>query len=138
VTAYFDQMAQRLLDMAKEPPDKQHIALEAIDRDLVWDVTLATEFDGFPTELRQRVHTTVLRYSSAMQPVNGKDPCYETQGEHIRGLGNMIGDLHTIFHDLWHLHLDGFSDDPRSPLRVLYARGEEKREQMVEAGGLQR
>lgn len=43
----------------------------------------------------------------------------------------MVSDLHTIFHELCERQLKGFSDDPRTPLRVLYARAEEKREGLV-------
>ena len=135
MTAYFDERASKLSSIFRDA--EGHLgrtadSLESFDLDLVWDVTICATFAGFPEDLRTRVHATVLRYSAACQPVNGKSPCYESPDEHRRGLSNLLGDLHTIFHDLSQRNIPGFSDDPRSPLRVLYATGEEIREGMVE------
>jgi len=40
----------------------------------------------------------------------------------------MLSDLHDIFHDVARRNLEGFSDDPRFLLRVMYAKGEEIQE----------
>ena len=58
---------------------------------------------------------------------------YESFEAHCAGINSLVWDLHTVFHEVAKRHLDNFSDDPRTPLRVVYARGEERREQMVEA-----
>ena len=100
--------------------------LDAIDLDVVRDVTVCSVFEGFPGDLAEKIHWMVLRYSAASQPVNAKSPPdYQTPNEHVRGIGDMLSELHTIFHEVVTREIDGFSDDPRFPLRLLYARGEE-------------
>jgi len=134
MTEYFDSKGSLLakIDPKKEPDYSQlSKALEDLDYGVVWDVSLCSEFEGFPEDLRARVNQTVLKWSSAAQPVNKSGPDYETVEEHIRGISSMISELHTIFHELAERRLRGFSDDPRTPLRVLYARAEERREGSV-------
>lgn len=138
MTAYFDQAGQKLQkiqqELATTPIEQVVKRLEDIDAELVWDISICSQFEGFPDDLRDRAHQTVLKYSAACQPVNGRDPGYESMYDHIRGLGDLISDMHTIFHNLVTRNIHGFSDDPRAPLRMLYARAEGQREEIVEAG----
>jgi len=139
VTEYFDSAAEELATIKKKSQnEKAGLVLhgfikqiEKIDAKLVWDVSLCSEFEGFPEDLRTRVHQTVLKWSAAAQPVGSQGPCYETYEEHVRGIESLISDLHTIFHELAERQIKGFGDDPRTPLRILYSRAEEKREALV-------
>jgi hypothetical protein len=144
MTAYFDGKGALFGEIQKKLPrsdDKDPLGswsrdglnlLDQLDNDVVTDVTMCTAFEGFPPDLAEQVHRTVLKYSSASQPVNGSTPEYDEPWQHARGIGNMLSDLHTIFHEVARRNIVGFSDDPRSPLRVMYAKGEEVREQLVE------
>jgi len=143
MTAYFDSKGKQLYDVheafiaGKLSVGDFTTQVETIDRDVVWDVSLASELPGFPEHLRTRVHETVLRHSSAGLPVNAKDPCYETPGDFVRGIHRLVGDLHTIFHDVFLANVPRFTDDPRSALRAIYADAEVKREEMIEARGIE-
>lgn len=136
MTAYFDakgtlfgQIEKRLgADWIREGL----YLLEQLDTDVVTDVTVCAACEGFPIDLAEAVHRTVLKYSAACQPVNSTAPEYDEPWQHVQGIGNMLSDLHTIFHEVARRDLEGFSDDPRSPLRALYAKGEEVRERLAE------
>lgn len=142
MTAYFDSKGKQLHDVhqafiaGKLSIGEFTTQVETIDRDVVWDVSLASALPGFPVHLRTRVHETVLRHSSAGLPVNAKDPCYETTDDFARGIEHLISDLHTVFHDVFRANVPRFTDDPRSSLRALYADAELVREEMIETRGI--
>jgi hypothetical protein len=134
MTAYFDTAGERLsIAIRTRASNAMALAaeLDEIDFKLVEDVSICSEFPEFPDDLREGLHRTILRWSAAGQPVNATGPCYETPQEHAYGIGNLISGLHTIFHELAERRLTGFSDDPRTPLRILYSRAEERREGLV-------
>jgi hypothetical protein len=145
MTIYFDSRHEELRkveEAIKARPEavNEHVAaIEAIDAGIVWDVTLAAEMPGFPDDLRLQVHDAVLKSTVACQPVNSKNlPDYESIEDRARAihgmiwdLHTMIWDLHTIFHDVASRKSQGFSDDPRAPLRTIYARGEEERKRLA-------
>lgn len=138
MTSYFDGRHEELRKVEEaikarpEAVSEHAAAIEAIDAGVVWDVTLAAEMPVFPEDLRLRVHNVVLKYTAACQPVNSKNlPDYESIEDYARDIHKMIWDLHTVFHDVASRKLQGFSDDPRAPLRVIYARGEEERERLA-------
>ncbi len=141
MTAYFDSKHEDLAKLAAvditalvgEDVSTHYRKLVELEGLIVWDVTLATEMPGFPEDLREQVHKLVLKYGTETQPVNSHGPEYEEFADHCKGINSLVWDLHTVFHEVAKRQLDGFSDDPRTPLRILYARGEEHREQMVEA-----
>ena len=145
MTAYFDAKGALVGEIQKKLPrsdEKDPLGtwsrdglnlLDLLDNDVVTDVTMCTAFHRFPADLADKVHRTVLKYSAASQPVNGSAPEYDEPWQHARGIGNMLSDLHTIFHEVARRNIVGFSDDPRSPLRAMYAKGEEVREQIAEA-----
>ena len=131
MTQYFDAKAKTLSDLRSfKGLESLTRALEQLDSEVVWDVSICSELKGFPDDLRVRMNQVVLKYSAACTPVNKSGPCYEDAESHVNGLLNMVGDLHTIFHELCERNLTGFSDDPRTPLRILYSASEERREDL--------
>lgn len=132
MTAYFDAKHEQVSAILKEG-EAGYRKIAALEAELVWDVTLASEAPGFPEDLRDEINKLVLKYGAESLPVNAKGADYFSFEGHCAGINSLVWDLHTVFHDVAKRHLDGFSDDPRTPLRIIYARGEERREQMVEA-----
>lgn len=137
MTAYFDAMGERFAQIERTfdwHSQASWDALEAWELELVRDVTLAAESPGMPADIREAIHDCVLRYGVRSLPVNhrGNDwPDGNEQWHLLSSLGNLSSSLHDIFHELCRKHLDGFSDDPRMPMRVLFSKGEEFREQRV-------
>jgi hypothetical protein len=130
MTQYFDSMAEALVKLRTDSSATRE-NIDEIDEIVVFDVSVCTELPDFPQDLGVKVNETVLKYTAACQPVNKTAPCYLTYQQHIRGILSMVSDLHTIFHELAERQLKGFGDDPRTPLRILYSRAEEKREALV-------
>jgi hypothetical protein len=136
MTAYFDQRHEEVNALKAIDPEAHpevYRKLVELEAAIVWDVTLAAEMPGFPENLRDQVHRLVLKYGTETQPVNAvAAPSYFDFDDHCDAINHLVWDLHTVFHEVAKLHLDGFGDDPRTPLRIIYARGEERRENMVE------
>jgi hypothetical protein len=63
--------------------------------------------------------------------LNAKQREIDTPAQHLELINRMCWDLHTIFHEVVRRNIYGFSDDPTMPVRVLYAQGEEVRENMA-------
>lgn len=134
MTTYFDQKHEELRIIEELGQEKGSRQLADFDAAIVWDLTLAAEFPGFPVDLRFRVHKLILQYSTECQPVNAKEhPDYDGWDEHCRALNKFVWDAHSIFHDVVQRNIPGFTDDPRAPLRAVFTRGEEYREQLVES-----
>jgi hypothetical protein len=144
MTAYFDSRHEEINKLAANDINTAGVQgaydlmrrLVELESAIVWDVTIAAEMPGFPEDLRDQVHRVVLKYGTETLPVNmppGTGAQYDEFPDHCRGLNSMVWDLHTIFHEVAKLQLGGFSDDPRCPLRIIYSRGDERREQMVAA-----
>lgn len=137
MTAYFDSKGTELRDIEAgvsimgEWGRVEYDALNKLDESVVWDVTLAVESPGFPDDLRDHAHRLILKFSAACQSVGSPGPDYETIDDHARGIGNMISELHSLFHELVMRNPQGFSDSPLAPLRRLYCKGEEYRELLV-------
>ncbi len=138
MTYYFDmkgvaiQAVQRsIAENGGSLRQEDHVALRTIDAEIVFDVSIATQMQWFPAGIAARIHRAVLTHSSAAQPYNGKCPEYDTPNDHIEGLFKLNGDLHTIFHDLAEMRYANFSDDPKMPLRCLYANAQKVREDMA-------
>lgn len=109
--------------------------MEEIEHGLVTDVSIASTFKGFPPDLVVAIDKTILRYSSAMQPVNSKQgPDYVDHHAYVRGMERLCSELHTLFHELVGRKVRGFSDDPLVHLRSLYATAEARREVLIEEG----
>lgn len=140
MTAYFDAKRREIDDLdtalraltADSPGwDAFFTARDAFDRAIVWDVTIAAESPGFPADMRDAIHTTVIAYSVACTTRGADVPDYADESAHNYGLRMMAERLHDIFHALGRLRLEGYSDDPRSWLREVHGRGEERREQLA-------
>lgn len=116
-----------------------HKALTEHEDKLVWDVTVCAESPCFPSNLRTRLHRIVIDHAIECRPANADThPTVETIDDALRELAEMSFKLHSLFHDLSRIAImsdDGaslFSDNPLSPIRVLFSRGDEFREQLVE------
>lgn len=140
MTFYFDnkgeQLAkvQKMLDFSREA----QLALEAIDNTVVFDVSVCAEMPGFPVDLRGAIHRTILKYSVMGQPANSPGLNFESLRDYVNSIGNLLSELHSIFHEVAMWRLTNFSDDPGTPLRVLCARGELLREELVAGTYLER
>lgn len=136
MTTYFDMAHGRirgLLDMYVD--DIEHtdvgIELDAIESDVVRDVTICAEWPGMPADLRDAIHRTVLRYASNEQPRgahNSDAPDYADNRARAIGLTEMVNHLHSVFHGV--SRLPGFTDSPRSPIGGLDDDGDDRRARM--------
>ncbi len=150
MTAYFDDYARELAKLAdpwraatdaalKELDGEKRVTvrfpydeLQALERKIVWDVTLAAESPGMPDHLRDAIHAVIIKHAVEDRPVNDQThPTVQTEEDYLYEMSRLGGELHSIFHVVAHEGGHGFSDSPISPLRVLYARGDERREGMV-------
>jgi len=142
MTAYFDAAGARLSkirEMFESDAGGYGRALRQLallDQEIVWDVSVASTFPGFPPELVLQIDEIVLRWSLEGQPLNSRGPDYVEVDDTLRGIGRMIEDLHTVFHDLSTMTKGEFSDGPRSPVRALASQAEERREILVVKLGL--
>ena len=140
MTAYFDQKRSELDAIADEMRRCEEYSrpwlaaeerLNALDKGVVWDVSLCAEMPGLPSDLRVAIHRVILRYSWEGQPRRGSVLDWETSDDHVGLIRNLIERLHTLFHTLGSMRLPNFTDDPRRPLVELVAKGEELREQLA-------
>lgn len=134
MTSYFDDWDAQLIALERAHPTiwTAGEAIHKLEAKLVYDVTVATECDRFPADLRNRVNAVVRMRAVYCRTVNDMtNPRVDEPADHYRELARMSHDLHTIFHRLAERRLDGFSDSPLSPLRVLFSRSEERRERLA-------
>jgi len=129
MTGYFDDVHMKI----NVTPDEFESAreLDSIEEKLVFDCTVCAMLPEFPVDMGLRVHQVVMARGVCMLPVNAGQPEIDTVQQHKDRIHDLCGDLHTVFHDLCRMSLVNFSDDPTFPLRVLYAKGEGVREEMV-------
>lgn len=141
MTTYFDAASERaraLLAKVRAADDgyddEAQKAIIALEQEVVRDVTVCAEWPSFPVGIKHAIHATILKYASNSQPRNCVPQCpeYEDLAAHIRGIDDMCSRLHSCFHDLGHLRLDNFTDDPRFPLWCLFGVGEDSREALAE------
>lgn len=136
MTAYFDERHAQVRTAAEEYAATSNWSvlskrLDEIDNAIVFDVTVCSEMPDFPDDLRTKIHEAVITHSFASLPVNCRGRGIDCEQEQIDGVHKLIWELHTIFHHVAQRRLAGFTDSPTAPLRILYARGEERREAMV-------
>jgi hypothetical protein len=109
---------------------------------LVRDVTICAQMPNFPEDLHRQVHALVTRYGVFSLPVNAPPRDFGSLEDFKRLMHQLSSELHSVFHalvrrraaepfDAFDSPLVTFTDDPRAPLRALYAVGEEVREGMV-------
>ncbi len=140
MTYYFDNKQEELRKVREAyeaTADYGALAkgLDGVDEEVVRDVTLAAESPNFPKDIQYEINLTVLKYSAVSQPHTGVSPTfldYDDAEAHIRGISDLIHNLHTLFHSLAQMELAGFTDDPRMPMRTLFDQGAETRERIVE------
>jgi hypothetical protein len=131
MTAYFDQVHDEFNALDPNNISAFCKGIDQIEERLVFDCSVCAQWPGFPEDLRQRVHETILKYGSATLPMDFPRG-FDTAEEQLESMHKLCFDLHSIFHDLLNRGLDGpWSDDPRMPLRALYAQCEEVREQLA-------
>ena len=134
MTAYFDDLAKQLHDAY----GATEAELEALERALVRDVTLAAESDGFPTDLRDAIHRAICRHGVWTRPDNDRyNPRIDAGTGAVRAeLRSLTESLHGTFHEVARrAHDDGSgrNDNPRSAMDRVLARGEEYREMLAQA-----
>lgn len=137
MTAYFDNFDHALKLASILSEDRANDLLKKIEEELVYDVSLCLESPDFPTDLRERGHRIILQHGVYTRPLN--DPAHPTVdglADAFRAVSRMSSDLHSLFHAVVYMEvnegLEGFSDDPRSPMRRLATKGEAFREELVE------
>ena len=132
MTSYFDT-AHEEVRLGRTRPDYGVMIsrFEEVESRVVFDCTVAAMMPGFPADLREAIHRTVLEHGICTLPVNAPPADFETEDDYKRRLDALLWDLHTIFHEVAHRGLDGFTDQPPTPMRRLYALGEEEREKLV-------
>ena len=138
MTAYFDQAHEDLRGARGMGYGAMVERFDAVETRVVHDCTVAAMFPEFPPDLREAIHRVVLRYGIQTLPVNAPPADFDTPDEHKRRLDCLVGDLHSVFHELGgRLRPDPdwegqyFTDNPLRFVLRMYARGEEEREQMV-------
>lgn len=142
MTAYFDRagVALREAVTGMQQTGATQPILDIEER-VVRDVTVCVMMPGFPEDLATKVHLKILDRAIEARPVNRENHphagAFESIYDAVEEINALIFDLHTIFHELAERRLEGFSDDPLCPFRVLYAKGEAVRESMDWPGATQ-
>lgn len=150
MTAYFDDKA-RELDSAhafyqRRKASRRERFWQMMCRweeALVFDVTVCAQMPGMRRALAERIHRAVIERGVECRPINAPALDLDGVAAHRHRLACLNSELHLIFHDVarWgdaQRRTDAgatcpFSDDPRSPLRAMYASGEAAREALVQA-----
>lgn len=106
--------------------------IEAREREIVDDITLAVEQPEFPAELRDRAHRILACYAttaSTEMPVPGASNDYKSEVEWVEGLMEMVAQLHDVFH----AHGRGVAggDDPTLWRTQMLAQGAARREDLT-------
>lgn len=118
MTFYFDKFGNELDDVWRQNPDLTGIEkIRALEHRLVRDVSIATEWPGFPADLREAIHRIILRHGVESEGCDNEK--VETWADHYREVSYLAARLHDLFHALAQRGLEGFSDDPTVPLRNL-------------------
>lgn len=143
MTTYFDKLTSRLDALRRDEAKGADVLAyyEALETELVRDVSLAAEFPGLPPEFRDAVHKTVWACGVFSRPPRRYNPKAEHDDTQIPVLlAQMIWDLHTVFHEvsLWARDAgpagEPFNDSPVTPLGWLEANARERRETLAEPG----
>lgn len=142
MTAYFDQTHDAIREAAAAFREEGKFEpVEVVERTLVFDCLVCSEMPDFPPEFRDQIHDVVLRYGITTLPLGAPPRDFETFDDHEKMLHDLCWHLHSVFHAVvrWYVALESpdglvpFSADPRTPIRGLYARGEEAMKQKIAA-----
>lgn len=127
MTQYFDDMACKIRDAQATYDD-----LRPIEHEMVWDVTVGAMADtDMPEAIRKAMHQAVLDYGVQSLPVNAPEVDFEHMETYKTRLHDMCECLHDIYHEYARTSAGVGGDNPKQPLYILYARGEEERENMI-------
>ncbi len=136
MSSYFDSAHTELREAYEKWRDKPwelSQAFDAVEERVVFDCTVcAMMFPEALADLREAIHAVVLKYAIKMLPMTADPADFEFESEHKRRLDDLVGDLHTVFHEVAHRDVNEFNDNPKMPLFALYSRGDEERHRMVE------
>lgn len=138
MSSYFDQKqleASRLARIAELGGDVDS-ELHALEDSVVFDCSVCVEFPGCPEDIRLSVALIINRFAVYNQPTNRAPsdcPSPDTSAEHAALIGEMVFELHDVFHRL--ASVEGFSDHPKTPLRCLASVMEGRREILVACEG---
>lgn len=130
MTQYFDDISLKLTSAAGDPHSCWK-TIEDLEGRLVFDCTVCSQVPGFPLELQLLINQAVLRYGYGTLPVSSPPIEPLPLPDLRRRILQLCSELHTIFHTLAVSEIHGFSDNPKLPQCVLYAIGDQQREEMV-------
>lgn len=120
MSSYFDAFDSRL-------SQADNSDLSTFEEELVRDVSICSEVQGFPTTLLPTLHRILMTYSVATRDRYLPESEVDSEDDHRRAIGNMSSALHTLFHSVSGFNLPGFTDNPLSALRHLESNAEEYR-----------
>ncbi len=132
MSVYFDEFAQKIARVNGLPSAVRHDMLRILEEELVFDVTVAAEWPGFPADLRDEAYQVILDHGVETQPPGHCGVLdLRNVNDYLSELCTMAGDLHTVFHSVAERQLSDFTDNPRMPLLLRAADGQERRARMV-------
>jgi len=138
MTTYFDEFASRVAALRQSHPG-DWIALQKLEEVIVRDVSVIAESPGFPPDLRDAIHKTIVAHAVTCQPLlpnlrprENPRADDETGDAMYREVAQLGWDLHTVFHQLAMMDI-GYNDSPLQYVGELAMRGEEYRERLAAA-----
>ncbi len=137
MTHYFDAEDRRIAECMTsfmqngKLLDEDRKRLRAVEHHMVSSVTLCIMTRGFPLGLRRAAHLIILDHAVEERPSNRANHpqahLFSNAGDHIRAIGKLSYELHSLFHEVARRNLRGFTDDPTFTLRQVFMRGERER-----------
>ena len=127
MTQYFDEIDSAIASIHAYDAFAAE-QLGKIEQQLVYDVVLATTFEGFPLDLRDAIDLAIRVYGVETRPQLDLATYFITFAEHRNLIRNLSSRFHDIFHALVQRQLDGFSDSPRIPPLRAVALAQERQE----------
>lgn len=129
MTWYFDNVGAQLAAIDHERPDYE--ALRQIEGELIHDVFVCSRMPGFPEDLREPIYQAVVNLGVETRPLALPPLDLPDITAHIRRVGRLSEDLHTVFHTLCLRQITGFSDSPLTPVQALAVVAEEELDTLV-------
>lgn len=126
MSSYFDSFDERLSKTSLQQ-------LGNLEEELIRDVGVCSELEGFPIHLRPELHRIILRYSVASRGwyVSGMEN--ETEDGYRAKFSQMLSELRALFQTA---KVSGFFDNPIAPLHYLHAKSIEYRESLYRSQAL--
>ncbi len=134
MTAYWDDKARRVQElMASRAIVDWYDQVDALEREVVWDVTQCAASPGLPPELRDAIHRVVHRYQMVTKPHERPVSPEADALEPPEQLHQMIEQLHDVFHAIGQRRIAGFNDSPKAPMQRRFDDEEDYREALLKA-----